>query len=196
MLTVLARTEDGMNRTLKPLRPPAESASEADPPQRNVIPPGHSVPAFLVHRLNQVCLGILAEVWDPADLTRIEYATLTNLDAAPGIDQKTLGERLGIDKASTSQTVDRLVRRGLVDRRVDEANRRTHVLDLTPAGLELRRRLHPAAREANERILAPLRPEERAVLIDLMVRVIEGHGVYARPGNNRRPRKRKRPAEP
>jgi len=159
--------------------------------RRSTIPPNHRVPSFLAHRLNQVCLGILSEVIGPADLTRVEYAALTNLDAEPGIDQRHLAERLGVDKASTSLLIDRLVRRGLIDRRVDEANRRAHVLRLTPEGLALRRRLRPAALAAQERILAPLRSEERPLLLDLITRVVEGHQAYARPGNGRRGPRRK-----
>ena len=114
-------------RSSNPVLP--ETPTEATPAggtRRSVIPPGHNVPGFLAYRLNQVCLGILSEVFDSADLTRVEYAALTNLYAAPGLDQSRLAERLAIDKASASQLVDRLARRGLVDRRVDEANRRAH----------------------------------------------------------------------
>jgi MarR family transcriptional regulator, temperature-dependent positive regulator of motility len=180
-----------------PVRP--EMAGRATPEvetRRSTISPDHRVPSFLAHRLNQVCLGILFEVIGPADLTRVEYAALTNLDSEPGIDQRRLAERLAIDKASASQLVDRLVRRGLVDRRVDEANRRAHVLYLTPGGLALRSRLRPAALAAQERILAPLRPEERPLLLDLITRVVEGHQTYARPGNGRRgPRRKTLPPE-
>ena len=149
--------------------------------------------SFLAHRLNQICLGVHAEIWDPEDLNRVEYATLTNLHAAPGIDQQTLADRLGIDKATTSQAVERLVRRGLVDRRPDAANRRANVLLLTPEGRALRERLGPHARAATQRIMAPLAQEEREKMIELMTRVVEANGTYARPGHNRRPPQRKKP---
>ncbi|WP_198370161.1 MarR family winged helix-turn-helix transcriptional regulator [Roseomonas rosulenta] len=150
---------------------------------------------FLAHKLNQVCLGFHAEIWDPEDLSRVEYATLTNLHAAPGIDQQTLADRLSVDKATTSQAVERLVRRGLVNRQPDAANRRANVLHLTAEGRELRERLGPHARAANQRIMAPLAPEEREKLIEFMTRIVEAHGSYARPGHNRRPpRPRKPPA--
>jgi DNA-binding MarR family transcriptional regulator len=181
---------------------PASPAEPTDAPQltvtakpRSTIPPGHNVMSFLAHRLNQVCLGFHAEIWDPEDLSRVEYATLTNLHAAPGIDQQALADRLGVDKATTSQAVDRLVRRGLLDRRPDGANRRANILHLTPEGRGLRERLGPHARAANARIMAPLAPEEREKLIEFMTRIVEAHGSYARPGHNRRrPRPRKPPA--
>jgi DNA-binding MarR family transcriptional regulator len=155
------------------------------------VPASHRVPSFLSYRLRQVCLGIMTEVLAPADLSTVEYGALTAIDAEPGLDQRCLASRLAIDKMSASHLVERLERRRLVDRRIDPADRRSRVLYLTPEGLGLRRSLQPAALDAQERILAPLRPEERPVLVDLMTRVIEGHQTYARPGNGRRGPRRK-----
>ena len=76
---------------------------------------------------------------------------------------------------SASQLIERLEERGLIDRHIDPADRRARLLQLTPKGLALRRHLQPAALAAQDRILAPLRPEERPVLIDLIARVVEGH---------------------
>ncbi|HZF34509.1 MAG TPA: MarR family winged helix-turn-helix transcriptional regulator [Candidatus Angelobacter sp.] len=166
--------------------PPAFAA----PVPESRIPPTHRVPSFLSYLLRQVCLGIMAEVLAPADLRPVEYATLTTLDAEPGIDQRHLAARVAIDKMSAGQLIERLEERGLIDRHIDPADRRARLLQLTPKGLALRRRLQPAALAAQDRILAPLQPEERPVLIDLIARVVEGHHVYARPGNGRRgPRK-------
>jgi DNA-binding MarR family transcriptional regulator len=167
-------------------------SADGDASTRGILP-SHRVPSFLSYLLRQVCLGIMAEVLAPADLRPVEYATLTTLDAAPGIDQRALATRIACDKMSTSQLVERLEGRGLISRRVDPADRRARVLHLTPKGLALRRRLQPAALAAQDRILAPLQPEERPILIDLITRVIEGHATYARPGNGRRGRRKSAP---
>ena len=67
-------------------RPPVLAA----PVPESRILPSHRVPSFLSYLLRQVCLGIMAEVLAPADLRPVEYATLTTLDAEPGIDQRQL----------------------------------------------------------------------------------------------------------
>ena len=72
------------------------------------VPPRQRVPSFLSYRLRQICLGIMDEVLAPADLKPAEYATLTMLDAEPGLDQRRLSDRLGIDKMSMSQLAGRL----------------------------------------------------------------------------------------
>jgi DNA-binding MarR family transcriptional regulator len=131
----------------------------------------------------------MAEVLSPADLKPAEYATLTMLDAEPGLDQRQLAGRLGIDKMSMSQLTDRLESRGLVERRAAAGDRRVNELHLTAAGLRLRRRLQPAALAAQQRILEPLNPHERPLFVDLLTRVIDGHQNYAHPGNGRRSRR-------
>jgi DNA-binding MarR family transcriptional regulator len=182
-----------------PAAPPVPGGGSAPPPaeRRPVgpVPPGHRVPSFLAFRFHQLCLGIMAEVLGPEGLKWGEYGALTALDAEPGIDQQGLAARLGIDKVSAGQMVDRLEGRGLVSRGPHPADRRARVLRLTPDGLALRRRLQPAALAAQDRILALLRPEERGLLVDLLARVVEGHAAYARPGNGRS-RPRRGPPEP
>jgi DNA-binding MarR family transcriptional regulator len=178
------------NPTIPPIRGPENEPGDSDgPPYR--VPPNHRVPSFLAFRFRQLCLGIMAEVLAPDGLKWTEYGALTTLDAEPGLDQQTLAARLGIDKVSAGQITDRLERDGLVSRQLDPADRRARVLHLTPEGLALRRRLQPAALEAQERILAPLQTSERLTLIDLLTRVVEGHGAYTKPGNGRSPPRRR-----
>jgi len=176
--------------------PPTVQPLLPDPPRADTrLPANHRVPSFLAFRLYQLCLGIMAEVLAPEGLKPTEYGALTMLDAAPGIDQRSLASLLGIDKVSAGQLVDRLERAGLVSRTLDPADRRARVLNLTQAGLALRRKIQPAALAAQDRILAPLHAEERQPLIDLLTRIVEGHSAYARPGNGRSPPTR-RPPDP
>jgi DNA-binding MarR family transcriptional regulator len=159
------------------------------------VPPNHRVPSFLAFRFHQLCLGIMAEVLGPEGLRWAEYGALTTLDAEPGLDQQSLAARIGIDKVSAGQLIDRLERDGLVSRLPHPTDRRARALHLTAAGLALRLGLQPKALAAQDRILAPLGVEERGPLIELLTRVVEGHGAYARPGNGRLPPRRRAPAK-
>jgi DNA-binding MarR family transcriptional regulator len=151
------------------------------------------VPSFLAFRFHQLCLGIMAEVLAPDGLKTTDYGALTMLDAEPGLDQQSLAARLGIDKVSAGQLIDRLERDGFVNRSLHPTDRRARVLHLTPEGLTLRRRIQPAALAAQDRILAPLREEDRQPLINSLTRIVEGHGAYARPGNGRSPASKRAP---
>ena len=152
--------------------------------------PRHRVPAHLARRFHQICLGMSAEILDPEDLNPIEYALLAAVDDNPGIDQRGLSGRLGVDPASTSQMVDRLARRGLLEQAVQPTDRRARLLSPTPVGTELRARLRPDLLAAQDRVLSVLSPEDQETLLVLLARVVEGNDAYARPGNGRRKPKR------
>lgn len=145
----------------------------------------------LARRLFQVCATAAAGTLEETGLTTVQFGALVYLSketGQPDIDQNGLAARLGIDRASTSQLVEELVRMGLVDRRVNGADRRARLLRLTPRGEKLRGRLHPAQIANQGRILATLSPRERELLLDLLVRVIETNRTLARPGGGRRKR--------
>jgi DNA-binding MarR family transcriptional regulator len=160
-------------------------------PRARPVPPIHRVPAYLARRFHQICLGVLSEVAEPESLSPVEYGMLVSLDDSPGIDQRTLAERIGIDTVSAHQSVGRLETRGLINQTVDPDDRRARRLTLTARGLRLRQRLRPKIAEAHERIMAPLSVRERKTLTDLLGRVVEANEAYARPGNGRRPPRRK-----
>jgi MarR family transcriptional regulator, temperature-dependent positive regulator of motility len=155
------------------------------------VPPVHRVPAHLARRFHQICLGLLSEVTEPESLSPVEYAILGSLDDSPGMDQRTLAERIGIDTVSAHQLVGRLETRGLINQAVDPDDRRARLLTLTARGLRLRQKLRPEIAEAHARIMAPLSARERAMLTDLLGRVVDANEAYARPGNGRRPPRRK-----
>jgi MarR family transcriptional regulator, lower aerobic nicotinate degradation pathway regulator len=73
---------------------------------------------------------------------------------------------------------------------VSNADRRARHLYLTPQGEKAYHRWAPTTRAAIDRILAPLQPRERELLLDLLTRVIQENAAYARPGGGRRRRRR------
>jgi DNA-binding MarR family transcriptional regulator len=171
------------------------TTSRSDISQAGLRPPRtpDSVPvrraaAPLVRRLQQICVSMVADALAGAELVQLEFAVLVFIDNAPGIDQRTLAEAMGIDRNNTSVIVERLEARGLVERDINAADRRARQLSLTPAGKNLWRKFFPQARAANNRILAPLQPAERKLFINMLVRLVEAHRVHARPGAGRRKR--------
>jgi MarR family transcriptional regulator, temperature-dependent positive regulator of motility len=163
---------------------------DAAAPAPTRVLPRHRVPAHLARRFHQICLGMSAAILDPVDLNPIEYALLAAVDDNPGTDQRGLRGRLGVDPASTSQMVERLARRGLLEQAVQPTDRRARLLSLTPVGAQLRARLRPDLLAAQDRVLSVLSAEDQETLIVLLARVVEGNDAYARPGNGRRKPKR------
>ena len=153
--------------------------------------PSHRVPAHLARRFNQICLGVTAEILSGEDLTPMLYGVLVAVVEQPGSGQKQVAERMGVDVVNFGQMIDELEGKGLVERKIDPDDRRARKLYVTERGAALRRRLSPDLISAQQRLLAPLSPDERRALLDLLVRVIEANDSYARPGNGRRKPQRK-----
>lgn len=156
-------------------------------------PPVHRVPAPLARRFDQICVSTLAQALTGEDLQPLEFAVLRYVDEEPGIDQSGLCERLGIDRNTTSLLVNRLEANDLLARRVNGDDRRARLLHLTPRGKRLHDRMRPKTFAGWQRMLSVLKPAERELLLDLLVRLIEGNRVLARPGAGRRKRE---PAKP
>lgn len=85
-----------------------------------------------------------------------------------------LGKKMLLTTGSITTAVDRLVRRGLVERKNHAQDRRVRLVELTPEGRQL---IEPAfARHAAdlEEVVSGLTPEERATLVDLLVKLGTG----------------------
>jgi DNA-binding MarR family transcriptional regulator len=73
------------------------------------------------------------------DMTRAQWGILIWLERQPGISQKELAELLEVEPITVARLVDRLERRGMVERRPDPRDRRIWRLHLLlPAHLVLR----------------------------------------------------------
>lgn len=70
----------------------------------------------------------------PGELTLPQFRTLVCLHEHPGLSLSDVADQLGFLPSSASKTVDVLVERGLVERKVDPADRRRAILSLTEAG--------------------------------------------------------------
>lgn len=154
-------------------------------------PPIRRVPLAVARRFFQICNTASAEAVTNADLTPLEFAVMAyvnSIDGEPGIDQSSLAARIGVDRNSTSLLVRSLELKGLLVQRVSEADRRARLVRLTREGEKLFARLHPAAVARQQQILEVLKPAERELLLDLLVKVIEQNRHLARPGAGRRKR--------
>lgn len=147
----------------------------------------------LARRFSQICTAVLADMTAEADLTPLQYAALSYLSDEPDLDQNGLAARLGIDRTSIGQLIDQMERKGLVERRVNGADRRARLLRLSERGSKLRELLRPKAHRVQAHLLRTLTATEREILLELLVRVIEANEGHARPGAGRRKPANSRP---
>lgn len=157
-------------------------------------PPLVRVPLALARHFSQICTAATVELVASEGMKTGQFSILGHLGREPGLDQNGIAARMGVDRARVSQLVEELEAMGLIDRRVNGADRRARVLRLTPRGEQVRARLQPAIREAQMRVIAALNPHERELLLDLLVRVIQANRAQARPGAGQKRGSRQSPS--
>ena len=105
------------------------------------------------------------------------FAVLLAVGEHGSLSQAELGRRVWIDRSDLHAVLNDLERDGLVARVRDERDRRRNLVELTPAGAETLRQLQAHVDAANEALLEPLSPEERAELRGLLARLVEHHAA-------------------
>ncbi|MFI6152478.1 MarR family winged helix-turn-helix transcriptional regulator [Kitasatospora sp. NPDC051170] len=106
-----------------------------------------------------------------ADLTAPQFAVLLVLALEPGADQRTVGERASLDKATMAEMVARLVRRGLVLRRRDPADGRRKLLALSQSGAQAVREATGGVVRVQRVLFEPLSAEEQVEIVRVMAKI-------------------------
>ena len=99
------------------------------------------------------------------DISMWGYVVLTALAEQPVRTQAALAQAIGADKSRIIGVLDDLQERGLIQRQPDTADRRVHLLSLTPAGDRLRRSVEAAIRNSEQDVLAVLPPADREAFL-------------------------------
>ena len=107
------------------------------------------------------------------DISMWGYIVLTALVEQPVRTQAALAQAIHADKSRIISVLDELQGRGLIHRQPDEADRRVHLLSLTPAGDRLRRSVEAGIRRREEQVLAVLTPAERDAFLESLKALYE-----------------------
>jgi MarR family 2-MHQ and catechol resistance regulon transcriptional repressor len=98
-----------------------------------------------------------------------------------------LARRLHLEKSTTSRTVDALQRKGLVERRAHERDRRALQIDVTTAGRRLHERIAREVRQRYRKLLEDVPAEFRPVVIGFLERLAQSRIAAASEGCGDRP---------
>lgn len=105
------------------------------------------------------------------DLTPVQFAAMTAIHAAPGLDQATVSSRIAYDRATIGGVIDRLEQKGWVTRAVSKHDRRAREVTLTPAGEDVFATVRPVVTDLQADILRGLSAEEQAQFLALARKV-------------------------
>ena len=105
-------------------------------------------------------------------LNELDKLLLIHIHRNPGAGPTDLARFFGVPATTTTSATDRLVKRGFVERRRPEKDRRAVALQVTDAGDASVRAIEVTHRSLYASMLAPLAPDERDTLIRLMTKII------------------------
>ena len=107
----------------------------------------------------------------PLDIRPAQYSVLVAAGANPGSSQVDLADALAIERARLVRLLDKLEKRGLIERLPSASDRRSHAIHLTARGELLLERAKSLALEHEARLIRALGVEQRQKLIDGLKRI-------------------------
>jgi DNA-binding MarR family transcriptional regulator len=157
--------------------------SAAPPPTEEIsVKDNNEMPGHLARRFQQIAVAVfLAEVEDAGfDLTPVQYAALATIKANPGLDQVTLAGLIAYDRTTITGVIDRLVQKGLAERRPSIRDRRARELEITDEGRRTLRKITPAVESAQRIMLRGLSTKEGEELMRLLRKAIAAGNELSR----------------
>lgn len=135
----------------------------------------YAMPGHLIRRAQQISGALFAEEVGAHDLTSVQFAALYAIRENPEVDATRLSALIAFDRSTLGGVLERLEAKGWIERAHAEGDRRAKRLRLTPESEALLRRVEPAVRRVQDRILAPLSPADRATFMRLLAQLAEVH---------------------
>ena len=137
---------------------------------------------FLPYRLsvlsNRISSAIAREYSQRFGLGVTEWRVMAVLGRFPGLSAGEVAKRTAMDKVAVSRAVARLLERSLIKREIHSDDRRRSVLALSEVGYSVYDEIAPMALGCEQRLVATLDDEEKAML-DRLLRKLSGPGLAA-----------------
>ena len=133
--------------------------------------------AFLLAQLGAHAAAQFAERLRVLDLAPADAGILRLLRVAAGLSQQELATKLTIHPSRLVAILDKLEKRGFVERRANPEDRRLYSLHLTKSGDEGLGAIRKVAQEHQDALLSTLSSEERETLATLLTRIADQQGL-------------------
>ena len=137
-------------------------------------------PGHLIRRAQQIAVAVFMDECGRFDVTPVQYAALAAIGAQPDIDATRLAQLIALDRSTTGSVLERLEAKALVQRNSSPEDRRIKLLRLSDSGRALLREVEAAVERAQQRIVAPLQPDERKTFLRLLARLVESNNALSR----------------
>jgi DNA-binding MarR family transcriptional regulator len=161
-----------------------KSSDPASTLQPGSTPQPESGVAFLLVQLGFQLGRVFGDRLEPLGLEQRHAGMLIRLAENDGRSQQAIAELMGVNPTRMVFLTDELEKLGLVERRRNPADRRSHALYLTEAGTAMLARVREVTRDHEASITAGLSDAERDQLAALLRRLARDQGLagQALPG--------------
>ncbi len=129
-------------------------------------------PLHLLHRAGQCAEELFTSETGKTDLTPRQYAVLASVAQKPDISQTGLVDQTGVDRSTLADIVRRLVKKGLLQRKRTRQDARMYAVRLTQKGQGALTAAKPAATRVDQRLLSPLRADQRGSFIEALGEIV------------------------
>ncbi len=133
----------------------------------------YHMPGHLIRRAQQIAVSIFLEECAPVDMTPVQYAALVIIGENPGIDATRLSALVAFDRSTLGNVLERLESKGLILRMGSADDKRVKTLRLSKTGEAALEEVEPLVLRAQERILAPLAPQDREAFMRMLSQLVE-----------------------
>jgi len=129
---------------------------------------------FMLRRLHNLSVGTwnAQRLGDGSHITAVQAGLLILIDANPGITQSQLAPVLDIETPSLVRSISRLSELDLIEKQVDENDRRSSHLLLSPRGLEVVEIYKEYLKQREAYFAEALTPEEVDTLQSLLKKML------------------------
>jgi DNA-binding MarR family transcriptional regulator len=137
-----------------------------------------------VARVHQLWKKVFGEALAPLGIQVAHYDVLANIAHYPGLTQQALAEKLLVGRSTMSMLLPELERRGVIERRSDDADRRVRRLWLTDEGAALTDRamaIHVARLEDMMTVLSDAECDSIGEMMRRIATSLEGRAEPAAP---------------
>jgi DNA-binding MarR family transcriptional regulator len=166
-----------LSRTLIICLQPKEAALES-----SSITDYSDMIGHLARRFQQIAVAVFRVEAENAgfDLTPVQYAALAAIWKNPGTDQITLAGMIAFDRTTIAGVVDRLVRKGLIERQTSSRDRRARALQVTEHGTRTLEAVAPAVAAAQEAMVHGLTSREKQDLLRILRKAVATGNAHSR----------------
>ncbi len=133
----------------------------------------YTAPGYLFRRMQQIAVSIFVEECRAYDLTPVQYAALVAIRTHPGIDATRLSAVIAFDRSTLGSVIERLEAKHYIERKPSRGDKRTKLLHLTKSGAGLLRDIVTSVDRAQARMLRPLKPADRKMLLALLTQLVD-----------------------